>query len=255
MSDAAERSIPATPRRREAARIQGLVPSAAALGWVATVAAVVPLLPEWCRTTADAATEMMRHWLVAAVREPAAGQTATTDLGGLIPPTILLPTAVLVLAAASCGLAVRFLLDGSAWRLAHAAPDWRRVDPLAGARRIASLGTLRAALVNGCCLAGIIACGASGATPLIRLLAEADPTADASRWLTAARGMLLAVVTAAAVVAVGQLGMARLRFERRIRMTAEEFEDEMRGMEADPKVRLMRGRRSQTPAPHTDSDR
>jgi flagellar biosynthetic protein FlhB len=255
MSAAAERSIPATPRRREAARSQGMVPSAAALGWVAMVAAVVSLLPEWCRTTADAAADMMRQSLTAAVREPAGGQGTGIDLGGLISPSTILPTVVLVLASAFCGLTLRFLLDGSAWRLSHAAPDWRRVDPLAGVRRIASLGTLRAVLFNGCCLAGIVAGGVFGATPLVRLLADADLTADASRWLAAARGTLLSVLAAAVAVAAMQWALARLRFERRIRMTPEEFEDEMRGMEADPKIRLMRGRRTPTPAPRTDNDR
>jgi flagellar biosynthesis protein FlhB len=59
---------------------------------------------------------------------------------------------------------------------------------------------------------------------------------------------MLPTVAAAAAVAAAQWGLARLRFEKRIRMTPQEFQEEMKGMEADPKVRLRReqGSRSHT---------
>ena len=41
MSDAADRTIPATPRRRELARRQGFMPMASLPAWVATVATVL----------------------------------------------------------------------------------------------------------------------------------------------------------------------------------------------------------------------
>ena len=46
-----------------------------------------------------------------------------------------------------------------------------------------------------------------------------------------------------AAVAVAQWGLARWRFERRIRMTPQEFADEAKSMQADPKVRLLRQQR------------
>ena len=51
--------------------------------------------------------------------------------------------------------------------------------------------------------------------------------------------MLLPVVATAGGLAACQWGLARMRFEKRIRMTPDEFKDESRGMQADPKIRLL----------------
>jgi flagellar biosynthesis protein FlhB len=55
------------------------------------------------------------------------------------------------------------------------------------------------------------------------------------------------VVAAAAAVAVGQWILARRRFEQRIRMTPQEFAEEQKEMQADPRVRLMNQRRAPRP--------
>jgi flagellar biosynthesis protein FlhB len=47
-------------------------------------------------------------------------------------------------------------------------------------------------------------------------------------------------------VAACQYAVGRLRFERAIRMTPQEFADEQKSMQADPKVRLMQQRRRAT---------
>jgi uncharacterized protein (DUF2252 family) len=61
MSDAADRTIPATPRRRELARRQGFMPMASLPAWVATVATTLVLLPAWAEATFAAATAMMQQ--------------------------------------------------------------------------------------------------------------------------------------------------------------------------------------------------
>ena len=53
-------------------------------------------------------------------------------------------------------------------------------------------------------------------------------------------------VEVATAVAAAQWGLSRLRFERRIRMTPEEFKEEMKSLEADRKVRLTRERESRS---------
>jgi flagellar biosynthesis protein FlhB len=53
----------------------------------------------------------------------------------------------------------------------------------------------------------------------------------------------LPLVAAAAVVAACTWVVSRFRFERRIRMTPQEYADEARSMQADPKVRFMHQRR------------
>lgn len=237
MSDAADRSLPATPRRREAAREQGAAPNAALPAFVAMVTVAVLLLPGWSRTAVPAAGAFMRESLAAAFH--GSGHD-TLDLARLVPVQVLLPTAAVVLAAAGAGLCVRFLLDGSAWRLARAAPRLSRIDPFAGIGRVVSMGTLRAVLWNGACLA-VLACAAGFASgPLVAVMRSAEPMLDAERPLTAVRGVLLPVLLAAAAVVAAQWGLARVAFERRLRMTPEEFKEEMRSLEADPRIKLER---------------
>ena len=169
MSDASDRSIPATPRRREAARQQGQAPNASLLAWVAMVATAILLVPSWWRSTVPAATEFMRRSLVAATASP---RELAIEPDLLLPTAVVLPTAAIVLAAATAGIAVRFLLDGSAWRLGRAAPDLRRIDPLAGIARICSLQTATAILMSAFCLAVLVAAAAIAARPLAGLVAE-----------------------------------------------------------------------------------
>lgn len=239
MGDAAERSIPATPRRRAAAREEGLAPTAALPAFVALVTAAVLLLPGWSQTALPAASGFVRESLAAAFSVP---RPDGVDLRLLFPAQVLLPTAALVVATAGAGVCVRLFLDGSAWRLARVAPRWRRIDPFAGAARVLSLATLRAVAWNGACLAVLVAAAACAAGPLVGLLEAGRPIVDAAPVFAALRGVLLPVLLAAAAVAAAQWGVARLAFERRLRMTPEEFKEEMRSLEADPKIKFERRR-------------
>lgn len=237
MSDAADRSIPATPQRRAAAREEGAAPTAAIPAFVVLVAAAVLLLPGWSRTTLPAAGEFLRESLTAAFAAPHDGGI---DLRLLFPAEVLLPTAALVIATAGAGLGARFLLDGSAWRLARAAPRWRRIDPFAGVARVFSPATFRAVAWNGLCLAVLATAAACACGPIVLFLESSAPIPDASSASSAFRGQLLPVLLAAVVVAAAQWGVARLVFERRLRMTPEEFKEEMRSLEADPRIAFER---------------
>ena len=237
MSDAADRSLPATPRRREAAREQGAAPNAALPAFVAMVAVAVLLLPGWSRTAIPAAGSFMRESLAAAFAFQ--GHDAITP-AQVVPMQVILPTATLVFATAIAGICVRFLCDGSAWRLSRAAPRWSRIDPFAGVGRVLSLATLRAVLWNGACLAVIACATALAVGPLVGLVRSSEPLLEAERPLAAMRAVLLPVLLAAAAVAAAQWGLARLAFERRLRMTPDEFKEEMRSLEADPRIKLER---------------
>ena len=237
MSDAADRSLPATPRRREAAREQGAAPNAALPAFVAMVAVAVLLLPGWSRTAIPAAGSFMRQSLAAAFTPK--GHDAITP-AEFVPMQVILPTAALVFTTAIAGICVRFLCDGSAWRLSRAAPRWSRIDPFAGVGRVLSLATLRAVLWNGACLAVIACATALAAGPLVGLVRSSEPLLEAERPLAAMRAVLLPVLLAAAAVAAAQWGLARLAFERRLRMTPDEFKEEMRSLEADPRIKFER---------------
>ena len=249
MSDTGDRTIPATPRRREQARRQGLGPTAAVPAWVATVVTTLMLLPAWARSTATAATGLVRHAVTAAINPDFAADPLRAADGHAWWPVVI-PTLAVLAAAAAAGVAVWLVLDGGSWTLARAAPQWRRIDPMAGWGRIFSWNTLVSLAGRGLALALLATAACLGARPLVSAVASATPTADAAALFAAARSALLPLLATAVLVTAAEWALARLRFERRLRMTPQEYADEARGMQADPKVRLLRERSAPAPGGH-----
>lgn len=208
------------------------MPTAAPLAWAAAALTAVVLLPAWARSTLPAATDMLRRSL-----HPSAAGIATGDL---VPAGLILPAIGLVLAAAVAGLAVRFACDGFTWEPGRLAPRLTRVDPAAGVARILSTRTLLLALGGGIGLMVLAGAAALASAPLLGTMTtprlDGDPAGAAlAGWWT-----LVGLATASLAVGAAQYAVARLRFERRIRMTAQEFADELAALQADPKVRAQR---------------
>lgn len=236
MSDAADRTIPATPRRRELARRQGFMPMASLPAWVATVATTLLLLPAWAQATFPAATAMMQQSACFTM----AGLESSLRLDTLLPAAVVLPTVALVAVAGAVGLTVRMLLDGPAWRPARLVPAFDRISLLAGLSRIFSTATLVSLAGHACGLAVLVTAAALSARPLVAVIGSGEMAHDPARLFAATQRAILPLVATAAVVAACTWAFSRLQFERRIRMTPQEYADEARSMQADPKVRLMR---------------
>lgn len=239
MSDSADRTIPATPRRREAARRQGAMPAAAGLSWVASAAVVVLLLPGWARATLPAATDMLRGVL----RTSLAADAESPAAGELLPVALLMPSLGLVLSAAVAGLAVRIACDGIGWHPGRVAPDLARIDPLSGIRRIFSARVAWGTIGNAIAVMVVAGVAVFAVGPLF----GSDAVGDSRRAAVIAWRQLGWFVAAAAAVAACQYAVGRLRFEQAIRMTPQEFADEQKSMQADPKVRLMQQRKHKSP--------
>jgi flagellar biosynthetic protein FlhB len=230
-----DRTIPATPRRREAAREQGLAPTAAAISWPLLAAFVLAAVPGWVRAT-TAAT-------VAAVQAAAAGEAEEAGRHTL---AMVGPTAIVVLAALVLLIGVRLLGDGAGWRLGRASFQFSRIDPFAGLRRLFSSNALLRSLLAVVGLSGLL--GVVGVTtgPLVAAVRDARASLPGQQQffvpsLVAAERFLWWFLAAATLVAVGQWLIQRILFERRIRMTPAEFREELRSLQADPKIRRMRG--------------
>jgi flagellar biosynthetic protein FlhB len=230
-----DRTIPATPRRREAAREQGLAPTAAAISWPLLAAFVLAAVPGWVRAT-TAAT-------VAAVQAAAAGEAEEAGRHTL---AMVGPTAIVVLAALVLLIGVRLLGDGAGWRLGRAGFQFSRIDPFAGLRRLFSSNALLRSLLAVVGLSGLL--GVVGVTtgPLVAAVRDARASLPGQQQffvpsLVAAERFLWWFLAAATLVAVGQWLIQRILFERRIRMTPAEFREELRSLQADPKIRRMRG--------------
>lgn len=245
MADASDRTLPATPRRREAARRQGAMPAADLPAWAAAIGTAVALLPSWGRATLPAAAEFFQRAVAGTAAVTMRGSPDAAEAIAGVPLAVVLPTCGLVLVSAAAGLAVRFMLDGVSWQPGRIAADLARLNPFHGCGRIFSRATAAAIVGNALGLAALGGAAWLGCGPLLELLR--NPAADGGpvTALAATRHMLLWVAAAGIVVAACQWSLQRARFERRIRMTAEEFAEEARSMQADPKIRFMHQRRRQ----------
>ena len=221
------------------------------LAWVAMAVTSILLLPEWARVTLPAAGEWMRQSIVAAILSPS-GSTVEMEL--VAPPALLFPTVLSILFAAGVGIAVRFMLDGSAWKLSRAAPLFQRVDPLAGLKRIFSFSTGLALLGNTIGLAFLTVVAGLSMEPIVALITNAPEVYDPAQLVAAARQALLPLLAAAAVLAACQWGWSRRQFELRMRMTPEEFSDESRSLQADPKIKMLREKQFRTATPVAKKD-
>jgi len=234
MSDASDRSLPATPKRRNQARLQGMLASAALPAWAASLAAALALLPGWWRATLPAAAEFLRQSFSAVSLHP----TSPISLPSL--SAVVWPTVAVATVAMGVGLVVRLLLDRPVWSPARVLPAWQRLDPLAGLARIASWDTLVALCFNTLALVALGAAAVWSAGPLINVLSAADGSQLAGQAVAGAGRALSPLMGAAAIAAVCQWILAWQKSEQRIRMTPEEFKDELRSLGSDAKVRWHR---------------
>jgi flagellar biosynthesis protein FlhB len=239
MSDSADRMIPATPRRREAARRAGLAATADLPAWAASAATAILLAPAWARLTIPAAAESVRETFATALTTGGAEGAAPWPL----PAAVVLPSLAVVAASALAGVC-----DGLSWQPGRCALDLRRIDPAAGLRRMFSASTpaTLAGAAFGLVVLGVVAATAAG--PLAKLQTLPVTADEIGRVaLVAWRGVAW-LVAGGAVVAVGQWLLARRRLERRIRMTPQELAEEQKDLQSDPRVRMLGQQRRQPAA-------
>ncbi len=215
------------------------MPTAALPAWVATAGTAVLLLPAWAAATMPAAAEMLRGTISNAAR---AARDGDVELPAALP--VVLPTLALMLAAAAAGIGVRILFDGLSWQPSRALPMLRRIDPWAGLARVFSFRTFTTAMTAGIGLAALAVVAFWSLRPLRAATAGIPEPAlvAAVAWRSAAW-----LFAAAAVVAGCRWGGARRRFERQIRMTPQEFAEEMKSDQADPKIKLLQRQQRRQP--------
>ncbi len=213
------------------------MPTAALPAWVATAGTATLLLPLWATATMPAAADLVRTAILGA-----ATPRPIDPWPGLI--AVALPTAAVVVVAAVAGLTVRFVLDGFSWQPERIAPSLRRIDPFAGLSRILSWQTVTSTLAGGIGLAVMVTAAVLAMRPLLGP-AGLSGIGDELRVAAAAWRAAAWLFAAGAVVAVVRWLAVRRRFEQRIRMTPEEFAEEAKSAQADPKVRLLQQRRRQ----------
>ena len=239
MAEGEEKSFPATPKRREEARKKGQVARSPELGAAATLLALIvtlhALLP------GDAGLSLMRD-VQSALRFSGHdtltfGDTLRWQMTGLTwAGRLLLPAMLLALTLA---LAAGVGQVGFAVTPEALAPQWERVNPASGFKRLFSRrgtvelvkGLLKLALIGGICWGTLRGQFETG--DILRLtrlpLPESVATVGALLWTLGLRVSAVLFILAAA-----DFAYQKYEFEKNLRMSMSEIKQEMKQSDGDP---------------------
>jgi flagellar biosynthesis protein FlhB len=230
MNDASEKTLDATPAKRDRARREGNSARSAEIAGVAAFAAAT--------LAAYAAAPMIAAAAYAGLRD--ASTSAQLPLAQLVPLAI---AACLPLAAAAGAGAFLGLVQSGGLHVVALKLDVGKLAPGAGLKRMfggeAVVGAARGALAFGAALAALVPVGrdlVASATTLASPAAAAHAVAVGS---LRAIGVALAV---GALFAGADYALARRRWLRGLRMSQNEMRRESRENDGDPQIKQRRSR-------------
>ena len=228
-----------TPRRREEARAQGRVVVSMELTTGLLLLAAVGVMWFASRGMGVDLLEAVRFGMLSSSgSELGPHQTHELLTGFAVRGAKILAVLFGLLSAVSLGV----MIGQAGFRVLPelAAPNWERVDPAAGLRRMFSLpallrgGTATAKVLVTLVLAILLIKGR-----FVRLAVfdqHSLPSAAAQTWDIA---LLLSLAVAVGFLLVGAVDyiLQRLRFEASLRMTREEMKEEIKREEGDPLIK------------------
>jgi flagellar biosynthesis protein FlhB len=234
----AERTLPATERRRRAARAQGDVVRSgdltAALILLAASLAFVVLAPGWL---SDLTTELRR-----ATTSAGSLSNGPTDLimaSGRLIVAILIPFAAIIFAA---GIIANLLQTGFMWTPSRVVSGLKVNRPVTQSRLLVGLFVV----MRLCVASGIIWWFISSQLQRFQEIGLRNPRSiviDASQIILE---LFVQLTIGLIVVAIAEYGIRYWLFERRLRMTSEELRREQLEDQIDPRFRRLGSPRYET---------
>jgi flagellar biosynthesis protein FlhB len=231
-----ERTEAATPRRQQRAREQGQVPISRELVTLAGLAAVTLALI-WAAPGAARDVALGLTPFLARAHQFDANDGSAFRLAGLI---WLRGSAPFVMAAMLAGVATvvvqtRFLLNSRALR-----PDFARLSPRAGLKRLLSADSLVEALksVSKVTVLALVAWHVlRGDLPGLLLALFGEPDQLLARAAGPTLHVMYAVLAAQTGIAALDLFWVFLRHSRQLRMSRQDIQEEQKETEGDPRVK------------------
>jgi len=231
-----------TPSRRRRARRDGNVARsnelAAAAAFAGAIAAATLAVPPGARAAADAVRETAAG-VRAIVLDRSGADAFPANAGALVilAMAALAPALCAALAATACAV-----LQGGGVHLSLPHVEWKRLDPLAGVRRMAgaeaAVGAARAVLAFAVALAAMLPLASRAVAA-----AAASDSPGAAAADVVARTSLAAWCACCAVgagFAIADYALARRRWLRGLRMSLDELKRETKENEGDPQARARR---------------
>ncbi len=231
-----DRTEAATPRRMQRAREEGRVPVSREIHNFAGLAAVTLAMATVAGDTAQGLATRLTSFLAHTDVPGLAGADAlrlagTAALQGAAPFVL----AALLAGTAASVLQTGFLINGSALH-----PDFGRISPRAGLRRLFGPDSLVEAgksFAKVAVMAFALWRVLQADLPALMQAPRWAPQALLARTLPPVLHMLFVVLAVQAAIAGFDLFWARLRHAQQLRMSKEDVRQELREMEGDPKIK------------------
>jgi flagellar biosynthesis protein FlhB len=152
----------------------------------------------------------------------------------------LLVLAPLALAVALFAVLSSLIQSGPVFTTTPLKPDWNRVNPLAGLKRMFSMRTIvecAKTTLKFLVLGGVLYLSLVRIAPALLASLQMTPSGIATTLRTETLDVLTRIVAALAVIAVIDLVYSRWEFAKRLRMSTREVRDETKRREGDPRIK------------------
>jgi flagellar biosynthetic protein FlhB len=231
-----DRTEVATPRRLQRAREEGNVPISRELATLAGLAAATLALAfAGSRTAMDVGfrlTTFLAHADAPTLAGPEGYRLAAeTMLRGMAP---------FVLATLVGGAGAILLQTGGLLNLTALQPQFSRLSPRTGLRRLIggeNLTETGKSLIKLAAVGIAVWRGLAGDLPALARLPYLDPHLLLSQAATPVMHVLLVVLVAQTMIAALDVFLVRLRHARQMRMSQQDLRDEIKETEGDPKIK------------------
>lgn len=238
--DKAQKTEPATPKRREDARRKGQVAQSRELQSVVVLAAALAALAS---PVGEGIVEALLLTMSGAFTAVASPPSTTGDFhAALLAPLAAVGVAMVpvLIAILFFGAGAQVAQSGPLWSPQALAPKLERISLVQGFKRFVSVDRLFE-LVKALIKVGVVAAVAvfvlQDDVRLVVGLAGADLGSGIQVTFDLARQLALAIVLLLAVLAVLDLAYQRWRYEEKLKMSRQEVRDELRQREGDPNLR------------------
>lgn len=234
-----ERTESATPRRRQEAREKGQVARSREVNTVFVLGAGLLALHLWGSLTVDRLMGLFR-WSAGAMSTLTLTPATVSEGAGHLALYMGVVLAPLVLPVMLAGVAADLAQGGLVWSGHPLQPQWGRVNPATGIRRLFAGRSLVELLksVLKILVVGLAAWSAlRPAFPRFLMLPSMEPGQLLAFAASLVMAMGIRVLAALALLAAADTLFQRWEFGRSLRMTRQELKEEYRQSEGDPLLR------------------
>lgn len=239
MSDKAQRTEPASPRRIEKARKEGQFPSAkefvSAIQFLAFVAIVANWGGEWILQTKRATRLILERAFERDVTAPELVRLVADSVSRVVFPLLLAGSLLIVLT-----VTVQLLATNMGFSLKKLTPGFKRLNPIAKLRELPrqNIPMLVKALIMLPFFIGVVYAIAQDSFPAYFLLPLQDVETGALRIAMSILDLLWKAATMFMVFGCIDLMRQRHRYQKDLRMSKQELRDEAKESEGNPQVKM-----------------